>query len=267
MNNDNLHGFQDALLDAEFELEWENYPKQIAAAEFAIEILSSPSWDKDEKQVKLNSLKRDVKNWWTNDSPFSSKKWIDMPSTWKPLTKLERDFYTHMNMCLTILIEKILYLPVERHADDPPLFPPGHVRLFYELGRLIMGTVNYTNLSPEYIAWIGKDIYTKTTNNSVKIELQQDHKWIALLKDMVGLVGCIEEEYKSNVESTDFNPNTARFNLTKMKAFFRVSIEEMKKKQISLEKDKTEKEVATAVAMASNREVLLRLMHRLSQLK
>jgi hypothetical protein len=264
MNHDNLHGFQDALLDSDFELEWENYPKQIAAAEFAIEILSSPPWNKDEKVDKLNILKRDVKNWWTNDSPFSSKKWIDMSSTWKPLTKIERDFYTHMNMRLTIL-QSILVFP-EEYDDEPPYFPGGHVSLFYELGRLIMGTVNYTNLSREYIAWIGMDIYTKTTNNSVKIELQRDDKWIALLKDMVGFVGCIEEEYKSNRDSTDFNPNTANFNLTKMKAFFRASIEEMKKKQISLEKDKTEKEVATAVAVASNREVLLRLMHRLSQL-
>jgi hypothetical protein len=266
MNNDNLYGFQDALLGSDFELEWENYPKQIAAAEFAIEILSSPSWNKDEKQDKLIILKRDVEKWWTNDSPFSSKKWIDMPSTWKPLTELERNFYTNMNMRLETLIKKVLYLDVGDYDDDPPFFPAGHVLLFYELGRLIMGTVNYTNLSREYIAWIGTDIYTKTTNNSVKIELQQDHKWIALLKDMVGLVGCIEEEFKSNAESTDFNPNTARFNLTKMKAFFRESIEEMKEKQISLEKDKTEKEVATAVAVASNRKILLRLMHRLSQL-
>jgi len=266
MNEDNLNGIWEGLVDSDFELEWENYPKQIAAAEFALEILSEPAWYKDEKQDKLNSLKRDVKHWWSNDSPFSSKKWIDMPSTWKPLTNLERDFYAHMNMCLDTLIEKILYLPVGRHADEPPLFPVGHVRLFYQLGRLIMGTVNYTNLSREYRAWIGTDIYTKTTGNAVKIELQQDDKWIALLKNMVGLVGCIEEEYKSNAESTDFNPNTAQFNLTKMKAFFKTSIDEMKQKQISLEKDKTEKEVESGIALAKHREQVLRLMYRLSQL-
>lgn len=238
-----------------------NYPKQIQAAEFAIEILSSPSWNKDGKGDKLNSLKIDVKNWWTNDSPFSPKKWIDMPNTWKPLQINERNFYVSMDQCIQIL-DKFLGVPNEL-ADEPPNFPVGHVSLFYELGRLIMGTVNYTNLSPEYREWIGTDIYTKM-NNPVKIELQQDDKWIDLLKDMVGLVGCIEEEY--NEQSIDFNPNTAEFNLTKMKVVFRASIEEMKEKQISLEKDRTDKEVATAVTIAHNREALLRLMHRLSQL-
>jgi hypothetical protein len=83
---------------------------------------------------------------------------------------------------------------------------------------------------------------------------------------MVGLVGCIEEKYKSTEENADFNPNTAEFNLTKMKAFFRTSIEEMKKNQIILEKHKTEKEVDAGVALAGHRAQVLRLMHRLSQL-
>ena len=160
----------------------------------------------------------------------------------------------------------ILFLPVD-FANEPPHFPPGHVELFYELGRLIMGTVNYTSLPPEYIAWIGRDIYTKATDNDVKRELQRDERWIHLLMQMVGLVGCIEEEYKSTEQNADFNPNTAKFNLTKMKAFFRTSIEEMKEKQIILEKKKIEKEVDAGVALATHRAQVLRLMHRLSQLR
>lgn len=264
MNEDNLNGIWEGLVDSDFELEWERYHEQIAAAEFALQILSQPAWEKEDKAVKLFSLKKDVKEWSSNGSPFSPKKWIDMKTTRTPLTDFEKKYYVAMNRCIEIL-NHILVVPNE-YASEPPHFPPGHVELFYELGRLIMGTINYTNLSPAYRAWIGTDIYEKTTDNPVKGELQKDEKWIYILMQIVGLVGCIEEEYNSTDPSADFNPNTAEFNLTKMKAFFRTSIEEMKEKQRILQKDKTEKEVDTGVALAKHRVQVLRLMHRLSQL-
>ena len=222
MNRSNMYDLHHYLADNTDDLNG-NFPSQIAAAERVLDILRQPPWEQADKNAKREQLHTRLDNWYKS-GPFSSQKWSTVPTdiAWQPLGDRARIFYEDMEFCIQNCIS-ILNDPntLVNHDDpDDTDYPVGHMLIFCDLVRLIMGTVDYTPLSREYRALINHNRSVLNEPNPVKTALQRDGVWVQLLKDIVAYVRCVEKEEEDFAGG--FNPRESVCNLTKMT----VSVEE-----------------------------------------
>jgi len=248
-----------------------DFPSQIAAAELVLDIIRQPPWTPEEKDRRREQLRTEFQNWY-DSGPFSSQKWSTVTTVvaWQPLAERARIFYEDMEVyithCISILNDPGTVVP---NTPNDPENPVGHVLIFYDLVRLIMGTVNYTPLPREYRALISAHFCVLSDPNPVKEALQRDEVWMNLLKGMVAYVRCVEEDTQNF--HGDFNPTTAACNLTKMRASVVQSIPELDAEYKRLLAVRTELQVHAGLTIAQHRhsEVGPRtdvLMHQLLRL-
>jgi len=267
MNRYNMYDLHHYLAENTDDLN-ADFASQIAAAELVLDILRQPAWRPEEKDRRRIELHTQLDTWYKS-GPFSSQKWSTATTAiaWQPLGDRARIFYEDMEWYITHCI-RILNDPATFAADDSDdtEYPVGHVLIFYDLVRLIMGTVDYTPLSREYRALISRNRSVLNEPNPVKTALQRDLVWVQLLKDIVAYVRCVEEdEYED-----DFNPREAACNLTKMAASVeesRIALDTEHKRLLSY---RTELQVNAGVTIARHRHSQVdpthALMHKLLHL-
>lgn len=267
MNRSNMYDLHHHLHENTDDLK-EDFSSQIAAAERVLDILRQPTWRPEERDRRRIELHTQLDTWYKS-GPFSSQKWSTATTAiaWQPLGDRARIFYEDMEWYITHCI-RILNDPATLVHDDPlnAEYPLGHVLIFYELVRLIMGTVDDTPLSREYRALISRNRSVLREPNPVKTALQRDGVWVQLLKDIVAYVRCLEEDEYGDA----FNPREAACNLTKLTVSVGDSIVALETERKRLLEYRTELQVNAGVTIARHRHSQVEpthpLMHKLFRL-
>lgn len=270
MNRYNMYDLHHHLAENTDDLN-ANFPSKIAAAERVLDILRQPRWTQAEKHAKCVELHTQFDNWYKS-GPFSSQKWSTATTAieWQPLVPRAKIFYADMESYIRSCIWRLETqdTSVNNHVTDDPEYPVGHMPLFCDLVRLIVGTVDSTHLSREYEALTSNHRYVLCEVNPVKTALQRDGVWVQLLKDMVAYVRCAEKEAE-DIQG-GFNPRDTACNLTKMTASVEESILALKTEYDRLLEMRRELQVNAGLTIARNRHRQVgpthALMHKLLHL-
>jgi hypothetical protein len=221
-------------------------PSQLAAAELVLDILRQPAWMSLEKDRRRADLHTQLDSWYKT-GPFSSQKWSTATTViaWQPLDEISKIFYAEMESYIRSCIWRIENqdMSVNNHITNDPECPVGHMPIFCDLVRLIMGTVDGTPLSREYRALTTVNAGILYRLNPVKTALQRDVVWVQLLKDMVAYVRCAEGEEVFELVC----------NLTKMAASVEESRLALDTEYKRLLANRTELQVHAGVTIAQHR--------------
>ena len=275
MNRYNMYDLHHHLAENTDDLN-ADFPSKIAAAERVLDILRQPRWTQAEKHAKCVELHTQFDSWYKS-GPFSSQKWSTATTAiaCQPLVPREKIFYTDIESYIRSCIWRLEKqdTSVNNHVTDDPEYPVGHMPIFCDLVRLIMGTVDGTPLPREYLALTTVNAGILYRLNPVKTALQRDGVWVQLLKDMVAYVRCAEKEAE-DIQG-GFNPRDTACNLTKMTVSVEESILALKTEYDNLLEMIRELQVNAGLTIARHRHSQVEpqvephtdvLMHRLFRL-
>jgi hypothetical protein len=195
MNISNMYDLFHGLAENRDDLNG-NFPSQLAAADVVLNITRQSPWKQADMNAKREQLHTQLDSWYKT-GPFSSQKWSTTTTTiaWQPLGERAKIFYSDMESYIRSCISRIhdQDTSVNNHIVDDPEYPVGHMPIFCDLVRLIVGTVDYTPLPREYRALTAANRSVLSEPNPVKTALQYDGVWMQLLKDIVAYVRWAED--------------------------------------------------------------------------